>query len=167
MALWRVRAGSMGEYEREMLEESKIAIGYGELPDLAQVMTKDEVRDIYTRANNESDARRIGKNTDQIFSFRHEIRTGELIVLPLKTLPMAVIGMVMGDYEYNTSSDFKHQREVDWGAAMPKSIFSRDMISVLDAPGTVSVISPDNAASILRTILTGQAGWLGTTAARM
>lgn len=57
----------------------------------------------------------IGNWTGQLQRFAHEIRPGDLVVLPLRT-PEVAIGRVTGPYEHraNAPEGMRHVRRVEW-----------------------------------------------------
>lgn len=47
MTLWMVRAGRHGEQESVALEKNVVTIGWKEMPSLASIKSKDELKDVY------------------------------------------------------------------------------------------------------------------------
>ena len=50
MALWLIRAGSEGEYERKFLDEERVYLTWGELvDDLTKAKSREDVADVMRR----------------------------------------------------------------------------------------------------------------------
>src|SRR5687768_638881 len=100
MALWLVRAGKHGEREELALEEDRVVIGWEELPDLAEIDSREEL-DVLMNATYAGAKRNAITNwVGQVWTFIGRIKKSDLVVLPLKKRSAIAIGRVTGPYEY-------------------------------------------------------------------
>jgi restriction system protein len=117
MRAWVVRAGENGERERRALEEGIVLVGWDRLKmgDLADTATRADIRAAVATAYPDEGPYTVGNWTGQLYRFLREIQPGDLVVLPLKSLLVAV-GRVMGDYEYRSEAadGMRHVRRVEW-----------------------------------------------------
>jgi len=60
MALWLVRAGKYGEQESLALEKGLAVIGWGDLPDLSTVETREELYDLLEKTYTEEKRKTLG-----------------------------------------------------------------------------------------------------------
>src|SRR4051812_29079781 len=116
MALWLIRAGRKGEDEDFALQHGVAVIGWGELPDLTSIESREELdrlcRDTYPEETRHAYANMVG----QIWTFRARIHIGDLIVLPLKRRGTIAVGKVVGPYTYQPDyyQDVRHTHPVEW-----------------------------------------------------
>lgn len=85
---------------------------------------------------------------EQVWPFAHEIKKGDLIVLPLKTQPAIYIGEVTGDYQPAPEgpNPFYHWRAVKWIAeGVPRSNFGKDLLFTFGAFLTICRVQRNNA----------------------
>jgi restriction system protein len=131
MTLWLVRAGRNGEAENLALNEGLAVIGWGELPDLSALKSRDELTELCHQTYPEAKPNSIFNQVGQIWAFRERIQAGHLVVLPLKTRNAVAIGKVMGPYQYrpDLSEDARHTHRVDWMRKdIPRSAFDQDIL---------------------------------------
>jgi restriction system protein len=70
MALWLVRAGSHGEYEKRFLEDNKIYLTWeGINTDLSKFTSKENLRDYLEKTFPDSSKGKITNHTSQIGTF--------------------------------------------------------------------------------------------------
>jgi restriction system protein len=115
MRAWVVRAGEHGEREGAALDEGVLLVGWLGLGDLAEARTRDDIKAAVAAAYPDEGAYAVGNWTGQLYRFVHEIQPGDLVVLPLKSLLVA-IGRVSGAYEYRATAPdgMRHVRRVEW-----------------------------------------------------
>ncbi len=161
MALWLVRAGRHGERETVALEKGVAAIGWDELPDLAKVSSKEELGELYKTRYPDEQKATVSNRVGQVWAFREKIKTGDLIVLPLKTRSAIAIGEVTGGYEFR--ADFpdgaRHVRPVKWlRGDIPRTDFDQDLLYSFGALMAVCQISRSKAEERVRALLNGDRG---------
>ncbi|MEF9903440.1 restriction endonuclease [Streptomyces sp. P9-A2] len=83
--------------------------------DLADATTREGIKAAVAAAYPDEGPYTIGNWTGQLQRFAHEIRPGDLVVLPLRT-PQVAIGRVTGPYEHraNAPEGMRHVRRVEW-----------------------------------------------------
>jgi hypothetical protein len=162
--VWLVRAGRDGENEELALSEGAVVIGWDELPDLGEVASREELREMYERAYPGENPAKVGQGVGQLFKFVRDIQVGDLVILPLKTQPGRVaVGRVTGPYRYRAESEFasdaNHTHPVAWLAKdAPYESFDETMRDAFGLQGTVrEVHQPGDAYAHILAVLGGQA----------
>lgn len=116
MAIWLIRAGSHGEYEQKFIQEKRVYVTWDELDvNLAKLQHRTELTAAMTERYPDSKPKRIQNWVSQIWPFAHEMRKGDLVILPLKTQPAICVGEVTSDYHSEESglNPFYHWRPVE------------------------------------------------------
>jgi len=149
MAIWLIRAGSHGEYEIKFIQENRVYVTWDNLDvDLTTLATRDDLKEAMTERYPDSKVKTISNWVSQIWPFTHEIKKGDLIVLPLKTQRAIQVGEVTGDYHFesNGPGPFFHWRPVKWiGEAIPRPNFGKDLLESFGAFMTICRIQRNNA----------------------
>lgn len=86
----------------------------------------------------------------QVWPFAHEIKKGDIVIMPLKSQPAIQIGEVTGEYTFKSSnpSPFYHWRTVKWiGEAIPRAHFGQDLLYSFGAFLTICRVQRNNAES--------------------
>lgn len=160
MTLWLVRAGRYGEREAVALEKNVAVIGWDNVPDLAQVQTREELKTFLRETQPDAKTDTINNWTGQIWAFRERIKTGDLIALPLKTRSAIAIGRVKGPYQYRADlpEGARHTRPVEWRRIdIPRSAFDQDLLHSLGSAMTVCQIQRNNAETRVQALVEGKA----------
>src|SRR5690349_17395153 len=100
MAIWLIRAGSHGEYEQKFIQENRVYVTWSGLDlDLIKLADRDA---LVAMTDRYSDRKRkaISNWVSQVWPFAHDIKKGDLVILPLKTQPAIQIGEITGDYQF-------------------------------------------------------------------
>lgn len=149
MPIWLVRAGARGEYEQKFVYESRIYMTRHALDvNLAELEQRAELTAVMTNRYPDARPKMIQSWVGRLWSFAHEIKRGDLVVLPLKTQPVIHIGEVIGNYHADLSgpNPFYHWRQVKWIAeGVPRSHFGEDLLSSFGAVRTVGRVRGNNA----------------------
>lgn len=149
MTIWLMRAGSHGEYEEKFIQESRVYVTRDALDiNLADLKQRAELTDVMIQRYPDMKPKAIQNWVGQIWSFAHEIKRGDLVVLPLKTRPAVHIGEVIGDYQREPKgpNPFYHWRQVSWVAAgVPRSHFGKDLLFTFGAFRTICRVQRNNA----------------------
>ena len=159
MAVWLVRAGRSGEREEFALEQGVAVIGWDELPDLSGVSSREDVEHLLARVHPDDNPNRLRNWAAQIWMFVGRIRSGDLIVLPLKHRSAIAVGRVTGSYEYRPENPpgARHVRPVEWiRDDLPRTAFDQDLLYSLGAFLTVCQIKRNNAEERIRAIVEGK-----------
>jgi len=157
MTFWLVRADKHGEQEEGVLENNIVAIGWNELPDLAKIENKEELKKLYIELFGPNKKMHLANVTGQIWRFVNEINKGDLVALPLKRKSGIAIGEITGDYEFKEiAPNIKHTRKVKWIKTFPRSSFDQDLLFSLGAFLTVGQIKRNDAETRVRNMLKGE-----------
>jgi len=70
MAVWLVRAGRRGEQEQIAIANNLVTIGWNELPDLADVPSRDVLADLYPEKNPDASPKKTANHVGQVWTFR-------------------------------------------------------------------------------------------------
>ena len=159
MSLWLVRAGKHGEREQLAADNNIAVIGWQALPDLSKVKSRDELRALLKEKYPEASVNRIRNHESQIWPFIQTIQKGDLVVLPLKSRPSILLGMVEGDYKYQSKlvEGGIHTRPVKWLKEVPRSEFNQDLLYSFGAFMTVCQISRNDAENRVKALMSGVA----------
>ncbi len=160
MRAWVVRAGENGERERSALDEGVLVVGWDRLTrgDLADSATRGDVRAAVAAAYPDEGPYTIGNWTGQLYRFVHEIQSGDLVVLPLKSSRVA-IGRVTGGYEYRAGAaeGTRHIRRVEWLVEdLDRREIQSDLLDSLGSLLTVFEISRFGAADRVAALAEGK-----------
>jgi restriction system protein len=149
MAIWLIRAGSHGEYEQKFIQENRVYVTWDDLEvNLAKLKQRAELTAAMTERYPDTKPKAIQNWVSQVWPFTHEIKKGDLVVLPLKTQPAIYIGEVTGDYhaEPDGPNPFYHWRPVKWIAeGVPRSHFGKDLLFTFGAFLTICRVQRNNA----------------------
>jgi len=149
MAIWLIRAGSHGEYEQKFVQENRVYVTWDGLDvDLAKLKQRADLTAAMTERYPDTKPKAIMNWVSQVWPFAHEIKKGDLVVLPLKTQPAIYIGEVTGDYQAAPEgpNPFFHWRPVKWIAeAIPRTNFAQDLLYSFGASMTICRVQRNNA----------------------
>lgn len=149
MSIWLIRAGSHGEYEQKFIQENRVYVTWEGLDvDLSKLPNRAALSESMEQRYPDTKPKAIMNWVSQVWPFAHEIKKGDLVVLPLKTQPVVYIGEVMGDYHAETKGPdpFFHWRSVKWvGEAVPRTHFGQDLLYSFGAFLTICRIKRNNA----------------------
>ncbi|MDE2958695.1 MAG: restriction endonuclease [Chloroflexota bacterium] len=131
MAVWVIRAGAQGQGEEFAIERGIASIDFGFRRDLADFADQSALRDQLTSTMAAS----------QLWRFAHEIKDGDMIVLPRKQPKVIAVGKITGDYAYRPDMEGAHgphTRPVEWEATdIPRANFDQDLLHSLGGLATV------------------------------
>lgn len=149
MAIWLIRAGAHGENQNKFIEENRVYATWDKLNvNLGKLSQRSELTDKMTLVYKDAKPKTIQNWMSQVWPFAHEIKKGDLVVLPLKTQRVIQIGEVTGDYSYDPSAQnpFYHWRSVEWiGEAIPRANFGQDLLYTFGAFLTICRVQRNNA----------------------
>ncbi|MCL5272731.1 MAG: restriction endonuclease [Gammaproteobacteria bacterium] len=149
MAIWLTRAGSHGEYEQKFIQEKRVYVTWDKLNvDLSKLSQRSDLTVVMTKIYPDDKPKAIQNWVGQVWPFVHEIKTGDLVILPLKAQPAIQIGEVIGEYQYKPAGPdpFFHWRSVKWiGEAIPRAHFGQDLLYSFGAFMTICRVQRNNA----------------------
>jgi restriction system protein len=161
MAVWLIRAGAHGEYEQKFLQENRVYVTWDHLKEnLSALSKREDLHRILAGINADAKPKTLQNWVSQIWPFAHEIKKGDLTVLPLKTQPSIYIGEITGDYRSDSAGPdpFYHWRSVKWiGEAIPRANFGQDLLFSFGAFMTICRVQRNNAEA--RILAMRASGW--------
>lgn len=167
MAVWLIRAGSHGEYEQKFIQESRVYVTWDDLTvDLGKLATRAELNADMTKRYPDTKAKAILNWVSQVWPFAHEMKKGDLVILPLKTQRAIQVGEITGDYHFEPKgpNPFFHWRAVKWIAeAVPRASFGKDLLNTFGAFLTICRVQRNNAEARLAAMRAS--GWKPETIA--
>lgn len=167
MSIWLIRAGSHGEYEHKFIQENRVYVTWDDLDvDLSNMSGRSELTAAMTQRYSEAKPKTIQNWVSQVWPFAHEMKIGDLVVVPLKSQPAVYIGEITGDYQCQPSgpSPFFHSRAVKWiGEAIPRTHFGKDLLFSFGAFMTICRIKRNNAEQRIAAMRSN--GWKAETLA--
>ena len=128
---WLIRAGSSGEDEDLNIEDGLAVVSFVQVPDLTDVSTWDQLREIVRHSHPGDSESKIGNVAGQLWALRSRVRAGDLVALPLKMTSQIALGIVTAGYEYREVSDVgrRHLVTVHWKRVnVPRSAVQQDLL---------------------------------------
>lgn len=139
MAVWVIRAGAQGQGEDFALEQGVASIDFGFRRSLADFTEQHTLRDQLTSPMAAS----------QLWRFAHEIKDGDMVVLPRKQPKVVAVGKIAGEYAYRPDLEGAHgphTRPVAWQVTdIPRANFDQDVLHSLGGLATVFRPRAENA----------------------
>ena len=149
MAVWVIRAGRMGENEEFALNEGVYSIGFSLDQSVTDFANREALRDFIQETQSPDSINRAAAYASQLWRFAHELKVGEMIVLPRKRPKVVAVGRIVGDYVYDpdkSQAPLPHTRKVEWLVEdVPRAIFDQDLKNSFTSQLTVSQVRKDNA----------------------
>jgi len=140
---WRLRAWDDERLEKAWQQRNLITMSFDEIGDMTVWPGDMEVRKRLHAALPERPERGLDITTTYWRYFRQEMAVGDLVVVPLSGR-RAAVARIVGDYRYDKDepSEFlRHQRPVDWIAALSRDDLTPGVRKVVNAPGTICRVS--------------------------
>ena len=118
------------------MSQGLVAIHFGLAQSAADFHSRESLREqMATRSS-----------ADQVWSFIHDIRVGDMIVLPRKRPRVINVGRVSGNYQYRSDLEARHVRSVNWEAQdIPRPDFDQDLLNSMGGLSTVFRVRADDA----------------------
>jgi hypothetical protein len=160
--VWLIRAGRGGQYEQLALDEGVALIGWSDLGELSSEMSRDDLKELIREQYGEERVQSLASQAGQIYRFIHDVKVGDLVVLPLRTKPNHVaVGRILGPYRYRADgvfrdSDGRNTRDAEWiEREIPYERFDPDLREAFGLQGTIRKIAKDDAAARIDEVLDG------------
>jgi restriction system protein len=158
MTMWLIRAGKHGEREKLALENQAAIIGWEELPDLSACSQRTDLADLLKKTYPDEKPKTLSNWESQLWPILDTIKSGDLVVLPLKSRSDIAIGRVTGPYAHR--SDLPggpfHTRPVQWIKEFPRDAFDSDLLYSFGAFMTVCRIERNNAEARVLAMVEGK-----------
>ena len=159
---WLIRAGRGGEVSDYNIEHGLARLSYagsGRLPDLRRLSGRDDLIEAMSSALSDTadgpltKPETIRARARQLWMFGTEVRAGHLVVMPRMTDHVAV-GEVEKEYWYDEDDpDWPHRVSVKWrNEEVLRTDLKDDLLSSINAPGTIHQIKCDDAPWRLRRV---------------
>jgi len=158
MSLWMVRVGRFGEYEDKFLNENRIYLTWGLIPDLSTLTSRKEVAGYLATVRPGQSRAHTSNHAGQIFTFVKQMHVGDLMGVPSKKKSAIHIGEITSDYRYDATAgvDYRHYRDVKWiGRDTPRTAFNQQLLYSFGAIQTICEIKRGNAEAQVRAIAAG------------
>lgn len=160
MAVWLIRAGANGEYEQKFLQEKRVYLTWeGFDHDISKFATQADLLEALKNVYPNDKINRLRNHASQIFPFAHEIKVGDLVVLPLKAQRVICIGEVKSGYHFDASNPdpYYHWRDVQWlNESIPRANFGQDLLYSFGAFMAICRIQRNNAEARLNAMRANQ-----------
>lgn len=159
MTLWVARAGKYGERENFALENNVVAIGWDDMPDLSEIRSRDQLKDLLMETYPDENPKRIKNWESQLWAFVRRFKKGDIVALPLKTQSSIAFGKIIESYRYvpEAPDGAKHQQPVEWrNTDIPRSKIDSDLRFSLGGAMTVFSVYRNNAEDRINALLEGE-----------
>lgn len=167
MAIWLIRAGSHGEHEQKFIQDKRVYVTWdGFDVNLSKFKDRSALLEKMLSYYSEAKPKAVSNWSSQIWPFAHEMKKGDLVVLPLKSQPAIQIGEITGDYHFEPKgpTPYFHWRQVKWIAeTVPRANFGKDLLFTFGAFLTICRVRRNNAEQ--RIIAMRANGWKPETIA--
>ena len=152
--LWIVRAGAHGERELAAIAQSKLLPGFLEVGDLSAKKDRDAILTHLQEVLPNQGENRLRNFAAQLNQFVNTIHVGDYVVMPRKVTNGVAIGIVKGGYEFDSGSEFKHSRAVEWEEeSLPRDTFKQDLRHSFGAFMTICEIKRNAALDRVKAVL--------------
>lgn len=158
MPIWLVRAGKDGQFE-DLAIGSKVAVaGWSEAGDLSGVRSKADLMARFQATWPDLKQKTLINWASQVWPFINEIKSGDIIALPLKGRPFIAFGRATGSYRFvpDAPADAQNQIPVEWLKEVPRSDIPQDLLYSLGAFMTVCRIWRNDAENRITALLEGK-----------
>lgn len=156
--LWCVKGGRHGEYEQLMLEKNVVLLDWDDFKDLRQFKSKSELSAEYARLFPNASSARRGNHVGQLWAFANEMKTGDLVVVRMKTTAAIAVAQLTGSYDYRTDLAIHHAHSAKWlQADLPPDRFGQDLLFSFGMQKTVGRVRRNQAEERVLSIAQGKA----------
>ena len=137
-AAWLIRAGGKGELAESFIENGIAAVGFGQLPDLSEVSSRDEIAELVSRDSPEFSEAQVRARAGQLWTLLSKVRPGDLVAMPRKASSQFALGTVTRGYWYRHDSGTMHTVSVDWKRTdVPRAAVRQDLLRSLSHRRTI------------------------------
>jgi len=129
------------------LKNDVIAIGWSDLGDLSNIdANRDAFKEKYTQVYPDAKKGSVATGAGMLYRFRHEVQVGDYVVFPSKSDRKVNIGVVEGEYVYDsTQVEYVQTRKVKWLKHLPRMAFSQG--ALYEIGSAMSLFSVKNYAN--------------------
>jgi restriction system protein len=122
--------------ELDPVEKGYIAIGWDKLGDLSKLQpSRDAFKAAIAAAYVDKKPGAIPVDAGILFRFVHDMKKGDLVVYPSKPNRMVNLGVIEGDYKFESANvnKYPNRRRVKWLRQIPRTDFSLDALHEIGA----------------------------------
>jgi hypothetical protein len=153
---WIWRSGQRGGFDDMAVRQQVIALGMFMIDDLTGHADRDAIRALVKKAFPDAPAVRIQTVAAQLYSFRHAVAVGDLVLMVSNRVSKVAIGEVTGGYRFHPGPGERlHLRDVRWlRQAVDRVAVGPDL---LRAPASSALyrVRVDDAVARLRAVAGG------------
>lgn len=151
-AMWMVRAGEGSQFITQFIDESIIAIGWGDLGRLHKGVTREELMKHVTEVWPGDNKFKVANSAGQIYRFINEIAIGDGIVTYDSGRRIYLVGKVTSDLICDEAAihDLRYQRKVSWEVNVPRDSLSISTKNTLGAIQTLFLLSDSAREEMLK-----------------
>lgn len=155
--LWGIHAGKTGDANTLFLKKSRIAIGWVDMGNMADLPSDWEaLKAKVAAAYPDAKPGAIPNNAGQLFRFVHEMKPGDWVVYPCRQERMVYLGEITGPYKYDpkTEPGYPNMRSVKWLKSVPRTHFSQG--ALYEIGSAMSLFQVKNYADEFRAVIEGK-----------
>lgn len=138
--LWVVRVPKGQDIIDKVSQEKIVAIGFGINKNVAEVMDRGKIKDIYRTANPEANERRVSASAGQMFRFAQSIKIGDWVLTPDRDKRTVLCGKFTSEYFFSQNilkEGASHYRKVEWSGEFSRDSMSTSLKNSIGALSTV------------------------------
>lgn len=89
MSLFKIRAGTNGEYEKDFIEMKRIFLQWEEIEnvDFINFSNIENTRETLFEKIKDPNKIKVSQKTHQIITFVYKMQVGDIVILPYKNIP--------------------------------------------------------------------------------
>ncbi len=127
VVMWGIHAGRTGDADNLFLKKNVIALGWREMGDLGKNKDREEFKKAVAETYPDAKPGAIANFAGQLYRFIYELKKDDLVIYPSKRDREVHIGIVTGEYKYDTKheEDYPNHRDVKWIKSLPRTAFTQ------------------------------------------
>ena len=135
------------------LKNNVIAIGWSDMDDLSAIeASREAFKEKYSQVYPNAKKGSIATGAGMLYRFCHEVQIGDYVVFPSKSNREVNIGVIKGEYVYDSSQiEYVQTRKVKWLKHLPRTAFSQG--ALYEIGSAMSFFSVKNYADEFLTAL--------------
>ncbi len=147
--MWMVRAGKSGVYAEEYREEGIVAIGWNEMDEVPDDVTREQLATLYDAAYPDVSTGTRNASLGQLVRFRWELNIGDSLATYDSATRRYLLGTIESEVYHRDRVDQYHARRATWNAHVARDALSARAKNSLGSSLTLFRI-PDDIAKELR-----------------
>lgn len=149
--MWMVRAGEGAYLIDDFKEKNVVAVGWGELKDLSQVKTPDELKILVKEKYPDYKPGQLTMSAAQISKFRFDLKVGDNVLSYDPNRRVYLVGEIISEYKFEPGvlEDYNHIKKVKWLGEVDRDRLSTTTKNTLGAISTIFEIGEDSSREIM------------------